>query len=199
MVLSLAGLGVHLHQVSLQGHLLARAQVGHRLLLRNLRLVLLFLLLPVAEAHVLDSHCASLHDSCAFVESRQLVDPLDLTFDLSCKLPLELLLVLLLLFLLLYLRVVVRPHLLPLLHDLGAAFLVLNVICDDILESQHVPRVVLFRLDMARLTLLEGCLGIVELLVGRRLVRARPSEGGVRMHLLMIDGRDRWPSFQRWR
>ena len=86
---------------------------------------------------------------------------------------------LLLVFLLLDLRVVVRPHLLPLLHDLGAAFLVLDVIRDDILESQHVPRIVLLRLDVPRLTLLEGCLGIVELLVGRSLVRARPSEGRV--------------------
>ena len=70
MVLPLTGLGVHFDQVPLQSHLLTRAQVGHRLLLRNLRLILLFLLLPVAEAHVLDSHCASLHDSCAFIESR---------------------------------------------------------------------------------------------------------------------------------
>ena len=61
---------------------------------------------------------------------------------------------LLLVFLLLDLRVVVCPHLLSLLHDLGAAFLVLDVIRDDILESQHVPRIVLLRLDVSRLTLL---------------------------------------------
>ena len=70
MVLPLTGLGVRFDQVPLQSHLLASAQVGHRLLLRDLRLILLFLLLPVAEAHVLDSNCASLHDSCAFIESR---------------------------------------------------------------------------------------------------------------------------------
>ena len=86
---------------------------------------------------------------------------------------------LLLVFLLLDLRVVACPHLLPLLHNLSAAFLVLDVIRDDILESQHVPCIVLLRLDVARLTLLEGSFGIVELLIGRSLVRARPSEGRV--------------------
>ena len=70
MVLSFSGLGVRFDQVPLQSHLLTRAQVGRRLLLRNLRLILLFLPLPVAIAHVLDSHCASLHYSCAFIESR---------------------------------------------------------------------------------------------------------------------------------
>ena len=86
---------------------------------------------------------------------------------------------LLLVFLLLDLRVVVCPHLLSLLHDLGAAFLVLDVIRDNILEGQHVPCIVLLGLDVARLTLLEGSFGIVELLVGRSLVRARPPEGRV--------------------
>ena len=67
----------------------------------------------------------------------------------------------------------------PLLHNLGAAFLVLDVIRDNILEGQHVPGIVLLRLDVARLSLLEGGLGVVQLLVGRSLVRARPSEGRV--------------------
>ena len=70
MVLPLTGLGVHFDQVPLQSHLLTCAQVGHRLLLRNLRLILLLLLLPVAKAHVLESHCASLHDPCALIERR---------------------------------------------------------------------------------------------------------------------------------
>ena len=70
MVLSFSGLGVHFDQVPLQSHLLTRAQVGNRLLLRSLRLILLFLLLPVAKAHVLESDCASLHDPCALIERR---------------------------------------------------------------------------------------------------------------------------------
>ena len=69
MVFPFSGLCVRFNQVPLQSHLLTRAQVCRRLLLRKLRLVLLFLLFPVAIAHVLDSYSASLHDSCAFIES----------------------------------------------------------------------------------------------------------------------------------
>lgn len=63
------------------------------------------------------------------------------------------------------LLVIIIFHLLTVLYYDCAALLVFNMICNDILQSQHVPCVILLRLDMARLSLLEPCLRVVEVCI----------------------------------
>ena len=96
------------------------------------------------------------------VESRQCVDLFHFLLDLLTKIAVELPFVLLLVFLGFDLHVVELPHVQAVVVHVGFMVRLLDVILDDILQRQHVPRIVLLWLDMASGSLLDASLPVVE-------------------------------------
>ena len=161
MLLSFTSFHICFDKVALKCYLFAHTHLCHSLLLSSLLLELFFLFFLIVVAHVLDSYSASLHQSCPFIESRELVDLLNLVLYLTGKFSVKLLFVTLLIVLLLHLIVIICLHILTLLHHLSISLLVFDMICDDVLEGQHVPCVVLLRLNMSWLPVLERRLSII--------------------------------------
>ena len=161
MLLSFSSLHIRFDKVALKCYLLTHAHLCHSLLLGSLLLELFILFFLIVVAHVLYRYSSSLHQSCPFIESRELVDLLNLVLYLTGKFSVKLLFVTLLIILLLHLIVIICLHILTLLHHLCISLLVFDMIRDDILKGQHVPCVVLLRFNMSWLPVLERCLCII--------------------------------------
>ena len=117
----------------------------------------------IVKSKIFQGNCSSLHESRMIIEIRQCVNLGNFSLDLLSKILLKDLFVLSLFGFGFDLHVVVVSHVhadfVLVLFEVRS----LDVILDDILQSQHVPCIVFLWLDMARCSLLWSSLAVIVL------------------------------------